>query len=147
MCLCLYLFNWEVTIHVWLSFICFQVTLLSFLIETEVSFLDYIKGGYVIGNKPFLFSQFHCNSLIICICTLHMMTLSSICKELYCFLILEAVLSYIKPADSYWCKLSYGFAYNVGMGVGTKTLRLSNDLWSASENWINQKGILSILLN
>uniref|UniRef100_A0A8B9LYF2 C2 domain-containing protein n=1 Tax=Accipiter nisus TaxID=211598 RepID=A0A8B9LYF2_9AVES len=77
------------------------VTLLSFLIETEVSFLDYIKGGYVIGNKPFLFSQFHCNSLIICICTLHMMTLSSICKELYCFLILEAVLSYIKPADSY----------------------------------------------
>lgn len=46
------------TIHVWLSFICFQVTLLSFLIETEVSFLDYIKGGYVISNKPFLFSQF-----------------------------------------------------------------------------------------
>lgn len=111
MCLCLYLFNWEVTIHVWLSFICFQVTLLSFLIETEVSFLDYIKGGYVIGSKPFLFSQFHCNSLIICICTLHMMTLSSICKELYCFLILEAVLSYIKPADSYWCKLSYGTSF------------------------------------
>uniref|UniRef100_A0A8D2MEK1 Copine 8 n=1 Tax=Zonotrichia albicollis TaxID=44394 RepID=A0A8D2MEK1_ZONAL len=28
----------------------YEVTLLSFLIETEVSFLDYIKGGYVIIN-------------------------------------------------------------------------------------------------
>lgn len=80
----------------------------------------------MIGNKPLLFSQSHCNSLIIFICALHMMTVNSICKELYCFLILETVLSYIKPADSYLLKL-WNFAYNVGISVGTKTLRLSND--------------------